>query len=148
MAQRWHLSTASDLFFKKYFSLIKNCRELHLKINRKLYLDVTFWLPYKWIQNRVRRFRDSFSGISDIQKQSSRGVSRKRCSENMQQLYRRTPMPKCDLNKVVLQLYWNHTSAWVFTYKFAAYFQNTYTSEGNFWREPLFFPFPFDTLIS
>ena len=25
---------------------------------------------------------------------------------NMQQSYRRTPMPKCDLNKVVKQLYW------------------------------------------
>ena len=24
-----------------------------------------------------------------------------------------TPMPKCDFNKVALQLYWNHTSAWV-----------------------------------
>ena len=24
------------------------------------------------------------------------------------------------------QLYWNHTSAWVFSCKFAAYFQNTF----------------------
>ena len=37
-----------------------------------------------------------------IQKQPSRGVLRKRCSENMQQIYRRTPMPKCDFNKVAL----------------------------------------------
>ena len=29
-----------------------------------------------------------------------RGVPRKRCSENMQQNYRRTPMPKCDFNNV------------------------------------------------
>ena len=28
-----------------------------------------------------------------------------RCYENMQQIYRRTPMPKCDFNKVALQLY-------------------------------------------
>ena len=28
-----------------------------------------------------------------------RGVPRKRCSENMQQIYRRTPMPKCDFSK-------------------------------------------------
>ena len=46
-----------------------------------------FWM-IKWMKN--------------AQKQSPRGVSRKRCSENMQQIYRRTPMPKCD-----------HTSAWV-----------------------------------
>ena len=47
-----------------------------------------------------------------IQKQPSRCVLNKRCSENMQQIYRRTPMPKCDFNKVTLQLYWNRTSAW------------------------------------
>ena len=32
----------------------------------------------------------------DFQKQPSRGVLRKRCSENMPQIYWRTPMPKCD----------------------------------------------------
>ena len=47
----------------------------------------------------------------------------------MQQMYWRTPMSKCDFNKVALQLYWNHTSAWVFSCKFVAYFQNTFTSE-------------------
>ena len=34
-----------------------------------------------------------------IQKQPPRGIPRKWCSENMQQIYRRTPMPKCDFNK-------------------------------------------------
>ena len=38
-------------------------------------------------------------------------------------------MPKCDFNKVALQLYQNHTSVWVFSYKFAAYFQNTFSQE-------------------
>ena len=33
-----------------------------------------------------------------LQKQPSRGVQRKRCSENMQQIYRRTPMAKCNFN--------------------------------------------------
>ena len=55
-----------------------------------------------------------------FQKQPSRAVLRKRCSENMQQICRRTPMPKCDFNKVTLQLCWNRTSAWVFFCKFAA----------------------------
>ena len=36
-------------------------------------------------------------------------------------------MLKCDFNKVALQLYWNHTSAWVFPCKFAAYFQNAFS---------------------
>ena len=30
-----------------------------------------------------------------LQKQPSRGVQSKRCSENIQQIYRRTPMAKC-----------------------------------------------------
>ena len=36
-----------------------------------------------------------------LQKQSFRGVLSKRCFENIKQIYRRTPMPKCDFNKVV-----------------------------------------------
>ena len=60
------------------------------------------------------------------QQQPPRGVPRNWCSENMQQIYRRTPMPKCDFNKVALQLYWNYTSAWLFSCKFLVYFQNTF----------------------
>ena len=35
-------------------------------------------------------------------------------------------MPKCDFNKVAKQLYWHHTSAWMFSCKFAAYFQKPF----------------------
>ena len=42
-------------------------------------------------------------------------------------IYRRTTMPKCDFNKVALQLYWNHFLAWVVSCKFAAYFQNSFS---------------------
>ena len=38
-------------------------------------------------------------------------------------------MPKCDFIKVALQLYWNRTSAWVFSSKFVAYFQNSFSLE-------------------
>ena len=38
--------------------------------------------------------------INKFQEQPSRDVLMKRYSENMQQIYRRTPMPKCDFNKV------------------------------------------------
>ena len=40
------------------------------------------------------------SSLNSIQKQPSGGVLRKRCSENIHQIYRRTTMPKCDFNKV------------------------------------------------
>ena len=43
-----------------------------------------------------------------LQKQLLRGVPRKRCSENMQQIYRRTPMPKCDFNKLLETLLKSH----------------------------------------
>ena len=50
----------------------------------------------------------------NIQVQQSTGVLRKRCSENIQQIYRRSPMPKCEqLEHKVEQLYWDRTSAWV-----------------------------------
>ena len=39
------------------------------------------------------------------QKQPLKGVPSKRGSENVQQIYRRTPMAKCDFNKVAKQLY-------------------------------------------
>ena len=60
--------------------------------------------------------------IFNLQKQPPRGVLRKRCSENIQQIYKRTSMPKCDFNKI-RQLYWNRTSAWLFSSKLAAYFR-------------------------
>ena len=78
------------------------------------------WLE-KWNNSLTIHFK--------LQKQPARGVLRKRCSENMQQICWRTHMPKCDFNKVALQLYWNRTSAWVFSCKFAAYFENIFSKE-------------------
>ena len=45
---------------------------------------------------------------SNLKKESFRGVLKKMCFENMHQIYRRTPMPKCACT-------------------FAAYFQNTFS---------------------
>ena len=42
---------------------------------------------------------------------------------------------------LVKQLYWNHTSVWVLSCKFAAYFQNTFLRtplEGSFWKNVYF----------
>ena len=46
-------------------------------------------LTYIYYQNHVIYF------FIHIQKQPPRAFPRKRCSENMQQICRRTPMPKC-----------------------------------------------------
>ena len=40
--------------------------------------------------------------LHNIEKQPPRGVPEKRCSENMQQIYKRTSMQKCDFYKVPL----------------------------------------------
>ena len=56
-----------------------------------------------------------------LQKHPSRGVLIKRRSENIQQIYRGTLIWKCDFNKIA-----QHTFTWVFSCKFAAYFQNTF----------------------
>ena len=59
-----------------------------------------------WKQGKNEK-RKTWEEFNNEQKQLSRGVVSKRCSENMQHIYRRTPMPKCDFNKVAEQLYWN-----------------------------------------
>ena len=43
--------------------------------------------------------------MNTIHRQPCRGVLRKRCSENMKQIYRRTPIPKCDFNKAAFDYY-------------------------------------------
>ena len=80
-------------------------------------------LPTMLLQNALHYFSIKFSEVA-VQRRL-----RKRCSENMQQIYRRTSMPKCDFSKVAKQLYWNSTSVWMFSCKFASYFQNTLSKE-------------------
>ena len=62
----------------------------------------------KWV-NSVQGIKqtqnNSNSGLTNIQKQPSWGVLRERCSDNMQQINRRTPMPKYDFNNVALHLF-------------------------------------------
>ena len=84
---------------------------------------------FKWHSQKDIWFFPKNSQYTWNQKQLSLAALRKRCSENMQQIYRRTPMPKCDFNKVALQLCWNCILAWVFTCKLAAYFLNTFLYE-------------------
>ena len=68
---------------------------------------------------------------STVQKQPSIGVLIKRYFENMQHIYRRIPMPKCDFNKVAKQFYSNHNSAWAFSCKFAAIFRSPVSKKGG-----------------
>ena len=63
------------------------------------YINRDLLLTADWIRLKKLSFNVS------IQKQPSRGVLRKGCYENMQQIYRRTLMPKCNFNKVALHFF-------------------------------------------
>ena len=65
------------------------------------------------------------------QKQPSRSVLRKRCTKNMQQIYTRAPMPKCDFDKVALLKL--HYGMGVLLNIFRTPFPKN-NSEGCFWR--------------
>ena len=79
----------------------------------------------KALEIQIQGSSNTYEVFSDksLQKKPPGGVLEKRCSENMQQICRRTPMPKYNLN---------HISTWVSSGKFAAYFQNTFFSEHLF----------------
>ena len=66
-----------------------------LKFKQVLFTSLSF------IINKLKILCQTFDrSRSNCQKQPSKGVLMKGCSNNMQQIYRRTPMPKCDFNKV------------------------------------------------
>ena len=57
------------------------------------------------LQNRYfRSLNLSFKLAATIRSNPPEEFLGKRCCKNMQQIYRRTPMPKCDFNKVAKQL--------------------------------------------
>ena len=68
-----------------------------------------------------------------LQKQPSRVVLRESCSKICNKFTGKHPWRSVISINVAKQLYWNHTLAWVFSCKFAAYFQNTF-SQDRFWR--------------
>ena len=91
--------------FKKNEAYLKRIRKKILKMfkmrtllfrgNKTINVIEGVFCPQKG--NRIRRKLSS-------QKQSPRRVLREKCSEKMQQIYRRTPMSKCDFNKVAKQI--------------------------------------------
>ena len=92
-------------------------------------LQVIFWYP--WIAQK------SWGHISlmetCIRSSHPQLFSRKRFSENMLQVHRREPMPKCDFCKVAKQLYWNRTSAWVPPVNFLHIFRIPFPKNTSGW---------------
>ena len=99
---------------------ISLCRDYNSKIIESTMKDFCnfYYMKRRWQQsqcfnpcslNCAKRFQEPYVIEQDYQafikwqKQPSRGSLWKMCSENMQQMYRRTPTWKCDFNEVVLQ---------------------------------------------
>ena len=82
------------LQIRQYFN-IKRKYWFWLSMNMKKSLHLLNMLFYEKFAERCQYI---------VRKQPFRVVLKKRCSENIQQIYRRTPMQKYDFNKVTLQV--------------------------------------------
>ena len=65
-------------------------------MNVSLKIGITQKMCFKCVFLRVENTLKTCSNIQNFKKQPTRGVLRKGCSENMQQIYRKTLMPKCN----------------------------------------------------
>ena len=92
-----HLTT-SKLAFKVYK---KDIRE---RLAQRVFIIKLEQIVAFFVIN-VYNYAQPMKTYSNSQKEPSGGVLRKRCSENIQQIYRRIPMTKCDFKKVASQLY-------------------------------------------
>ena len=108
------MSDASERTLQKRFlmtcssTLSRSHQNIHSKINEDLPKEwITSYSIHDYQFENIVTFRKlpwMIQWRKIIQKQPPRGILRKRCSGNMQQVYRRTPMFKCDFSQVTLQL--------------------------------------------
>ena len=112
-SQATFISTSNQFCFKVidqrdptlWITLIRRWR--WSKIRHWIFNIAKRWYKFNvvssWPQHKVTFIKALQNKVlinNTAQKQLSRGVLSKRCSENMRQIYRITPMPKCDFNKV------------------------------------------------
>ena len=119
-------------------------------------LNNVFWDPLKWHEKKIgpefsynrsiflgfrnkwiNLFQATLPFLSPLKMLENPEALLQRCSENMRQIYRRTPMPKCDFKATLLK---SHFGMGVLC-KFAAYFENTFSQE-QFWRAATVFLSP------
>ena len=82
-----------------YYKIILSFSKIIIMVTRRNSVFGHFWHSAVSAKLLILGICPSF-----IQKQPLKGVLSKRCSKNMQQIYKRTPMPKCDFNKVAKQI--------------------------------------------
>ena len=101
-----------------YCCRVENGLKLRTSSKALVSKNATTW-PLKKNQSNDKLISKIMShGIKNIhrsklykyQREPSRGVLKKRCSEHMQQIYRRTAILKCDFNKIAAKLLKSHFS--------------------------------------
>ena len=115
-------SSIKDFFSKcdQIHSILRICSHLL----KKSFMENFIFLCRFYINEKQK---DCVSlALTDNLKQPPRCVLSKRCSENMQQIYRRTPMPKCDFNKVAEHLFLRITLGGCFWKMHAHTFSKTF----------------------
>ena len=109
--QKWGFMR--DTFVCQWFKLLLHSefsvKSLTLKVCKPMKGMKIIWQCHKIFWSEASSYPEVFLG---------------RYSKNMQQIYRRTRMSKCNFNKLAN---WHRTSAWMFSCNFAAYFQNTFS---------------------
>ena len=101
------LATQSEILHVKAESQIKPMFPLYRNQLVDLLFKLTDWFIYNGNIGVQTERLDTIITLDKYiaQKQLPRDVLKKRCSEHKQQIYRKTPMAKCDFNKLALQLY-------------------------------------------
>ena len=94
--KEWSFATNYFIFWKFCFSLRTSYKDLVWFTNN----------PNTHIRTFCKRWSFTWRYFFPV------SILKKKCSENMQQFYRRAPTRQGDFNKVTLQIYWNHTSKW------------------------------------
>ena len=110
MISIWGLATENDLLSLFSWIWIKSHFQLS---NPFVYLRNIAIQSIGWVSNimKIVMYRNRKQYLIICRSSHPEVFLRKRCSENMQLIYRRTPILKYDFNKVAKQLYWNHILA-------------------------------------
>ena len=110
-----HVGTKNSSNQKHHFSFTINCKAWSTLLKKTIRIDMLHCFHQSiglMMERQLSLLRSETNYYQNphwtLQKQPPRGVPRKRCSENMQQIYRRTSIPKCDFNKVALNLLKSH----------------------------------------
>ena len=107
------LTAAKLPYILRYFNLKLSLKLIWLLASdlqkiHKFQLQKGVWASFNWVFLLISALGKPLFYPNFPQKQPPRRVPRKSCSENMQQIYRRIPTPKCDFICNFIQITLRH----------------------------------------